>query len=266
MSIGIIGGTGLYRLAGLELEPRAVTTAFGSVELQVGEHHGVEVVFLARHGAGHELPPHAINYRANIAALKRVGATTVIATSAVGTLSRHVPPGTLALLTDFIDQTSGRARTFFEQEVLHIDYTEPYCPHIRGELLAAAGEIGTRLHPSATYVCTNGPRFETPAEIRMFAGWGADLVGMTNVPEVVLAREAELCYAVLALATNDAAGVARHKLTHSEVEYMFNARMADLARLLDGFVQRHAEQDCPCRHALDEYRERRSEPGLSSPV
>ncbi|MBI2300986.1 MAG: S-methyl-5'-thioinosine phosphorylase [Armatimonadetes bacterium] len=266
MSIGIIGGTGLYGLTEVALEPLTVDTAYGPVAAQRGQWHAQEVIFVARHGAEHNIPPHAVNYRANLAALKQLGVSSVLATAATGTLSRHIPPGGMALLTDFIDLVSGRPRTFFEDLVVHVDYSEPYCPHLRAELSEAAAACGLPLHPGATYVCTNGPRFETPAEIRVYSGWGGDLVGMTNVPEVVLAREAELCYAAVAIATNAAAGVAGQKLTHREVEETFAARLADLARLFEAFVQTHGEKDCPCRHALDEYRERMGKPELSIPL
>lgn len=256
MSVAFIGGTGLYRLAGLELEPRRVDTRYGAVTVSVGAVGQVEVVFLARHGGGHETPPHAVNYRANIAALKALGVTRVIASSAVGTLSADLPPGSLALLTDFIDHTSGRPRTFFEDAVVHLDYTSPYCPQLRAGLARAAQAAEVALLPSAVYVCTNGPRFETPAEIRMFRQWGAEVVGMTSVPEVVLAREAELCYAAVAIATNDAAGVTGHTLTHGEVEEMMAARVRDLARLFETYLASDSAADCPCRHALDEYRQR----------
>lgn len=266
MSVAVIGGTGLYRLPQLDLQPRRVETVHGPVELMVGERWGRQVVFLARHGGQHETPPHQINYRANIAALKKLGVTAVVATAAVGTLTPRIPPGRLALLTDFIDLVSGRAATFFDHDVIHLDYTRPYCPRLRATLAAAAAELGLELEREATYLCTKGPRFETGAEIRAYRLWGADVVGMTNVPEVVLAREAELCYAAVALATNDAAGVSGHQLTHGEVDAMFTARLADLARLLDRFLADWTDSDCACRHALDEYRARRNDPALAIPM
>ncbi|NUQ01897.1 MAG: S-methyl-5'-thioinosine phosphorylase [Armatimonadetes bacterium] len=255
MSIAFIGGTGLYRLGG-ETRPRTVATPYGEARVQVGRLADQGVIFLPRHGPAHDVPPHAINYRANLAALKQLGVTMVVASSAVGTLSPRVRPGQLALLTDFIDQTSGRERTFFSDRVVHLDYTEPYCPSLRGALLAAADRCGLELVEGATYVCTNGPRFETPAEIRMYAALGADVVGMTNLPEAVLAREAELCYAAVAIGTNAAAGLSQERLTHGEVEEMMAARLADLCRLLAEFAAAPPTTDCSCRHALDEYRRR----------
>lgn len=254
MKFALIGGTGLYELGG-DLTRREVTTRFGTAVVHEGEFAGRPIVFLARHGVDHGVPPHRVPYQANIAALKQLGVTHCVSSSAVGTLSADIPPGRLALLTDFIDQTEGRPRTFFEQ-VVHLDYTTPYCPTLRWALAAAATQLGLDFHGQATYLCTNGPRFETPAEIRMYRQWGADLVGMTNVPEVVLAREAEICYATVAIATNDAAGVTGHTLTHGEVEEMMAARIGDLRRLLVALLASFEERDCPCRHALDEYRAR----------
>ena len=260
MKFALIGGTGLYDLGG-ELVRQEVTTPYGTAVVYEGEFAGRPIVFLARHGVAHDTPPHRVPYRANLAALKQLGVTHCIASSAVGTLSAEIPPGTLALLTDFIDQTEGRARTFFDQ-VLHLDYTTPYCPRLRAALSAEASTLGITLAERATYLCTNGPRFETPAEIRMYRQWGADLVGMTNVPEVVLAREAEICYAAVAIATNDAAGVTGHTLTHGEVEEMMTARLDDLRRLLAAVLGSFEDVDCPCRHALDEYRGRMGQDAL----
>jgi 5'-methylthioadenosine phosphorylase len=256
MAIAFIGGTGLYRLDGLDLEPLDVDTRWGQVRLRRGEIGDQQVLFLARHGETHGTPPHAVNHRANIAALKQAGAEVVVASSAVGTLTGRVPPGSLALLTDFIDLTEGRPRTFFETEVIHLDYTQPYCATVRSALTAAAETAKVDLAERATYICTNGPRFETPAEIRAYSQWGAELVGMTNVPEVVLAREAELCYAAVAIATNYAAGISSQPLTHSEVEEMMAARLLDLGRLLLAFAEAHQPRECACSHALDEYRRR----------
>ncbi|MCC7493247.1 MAG: MTAP family purine nucleoside phosphorylase [Fimbriimonadaceae bacterium] len=263
--LGFIGGTGFYRLVGQGWQSRQVTTRWGDVMVQVGRHEGQELVFLPRHGAGHQTPPQGINYRANIAALQALGVTAVVASNAVGTLSPDIPPGSLCLLTDFIDATWGRAGTFFEQDVVHLDSTTPYCPRLRASLTACAAAQRIALLPCATYVCTNGPRFETPAEIRMYRAWGADLVGMTNVPEVVLAREAELCYATVAIATNNAAGLAGYALTHTEVEEIMATRVPDLATLCLAWAAGGPTADCACRHALDESRRRRQDAAFGIP-
>lgn len=254
--VGVIGGTGLARLAGADLERVEVTTRWGRVQLRQGVWQGREVLFLARHGEHHDTPPHAVNYRANLAALKQAGATMVIASAAVGTLSERMPPGALVLVDDFIDQTSGRAGTFFEHEVVHLDSTTPYCAGLRAAIRKAAESVWVELVPRATYLCTNGPRFESPAEIRAYAGWGAELVGMTTLPEVTLARELELCYATIAISTNYAAGLAGQPLTHGEVETMMSERTADVGRILAALVAGPLPGDCGCRHALDEYRQR----------
>ena len=253
MSIALIGGTGLCRLPGVELTSEEVVTRWGSVEIRRGQWHGREVLFLPRHGWDHAVPPHRINYRANIAALKAAGARAIIASSAVGTLSQAIEPGTMTLLSDFIDLTSGRAHTFFDDVVGHLDSTVPYCPVLRAALSAAAADLGIKLGDEAVYACTNGPRFETPAEIRAYRQMGADVVGMTSVPEVTLAREAELCYASVAIATNWAAGIAGQPLTHGEVGEMMAQRLSELQRLLARVVAGPAPDDCTCRHALDEY-------------
>lgn len=232
----IIGGTGLYDPNLLE-GPAAETvgTPYGTVALFTGTWAGRRVAFLPRHGSGHSVPPHRVNYRANLWALRQLGVRRCLATAACGALAEPFAPGSLALLDQFLDFTRGRPGTFFDGEdgrVHHADMTEPYCPELRGALQAAAGRLGIPLLPRATYVCTEGPRFETPAEIRAYARLGGELVGMTGVPEVVLAREAGLCYAAVAISTNWAAGMAGKPLTHTEVLEAMAAATADVRRLL----------------------------------
>ena len=245
----IIGGTGLYDpglLAGSEAV--VVGTPYGTVSLHVGTHAGRSVAFLPRHGGGHSVPPHRINYRANLWALRQLGARRVFATAACGTLAQHVPPGALALCTDFLDFTRGRATTFFDGQdgrVHHADMTEPYCPALRAVLGAAAVRLGLPLVPAATYVCTEGPRFETAAEIRAYARLGGDLVGMTGVPEVTLAREAGLCYASLAIATNWAAGMAGRPLSHAEVVEAMARSTGQVRRLLLEAIAGLTTTACP---------------------
>jgi 5'-methylthioadenosine phosphorylase len=221
MSYAIIGGTGLAELASLldETSKDQVETPYGQVEVVKGAKNARQVFFLARHGLAHELAPHVINYRANIWALKELGVSSILAGSAVGSLRTDIKPGDFILIDQFIDFTKGRRSTFFdgiERELKHIDVTEPYDAALRQALKQAAEEKGVRLHSAGTYVCTEGPRFETPAEIQMFAQYGADVVGMTGVPEVVLANELEIAYAALTVATNYAAGLAGHRLTYEE--------------------------------------------------
>ncbi len=250
MSIAIIGGTGFYDFLGDAAVTLEVATPYGHVHLDRGVVEGVEVVFLPRHGRQHGIPPHKVNYRANIAALRTLGVTSVLATAAVGSMSQDLPPGALAALTQFLDFTKSRANTFFDGEdgkVVHTDMTEPYCPHLRAELEAAARELAEPLAPSAVYVCAEGPRFETHAEIKMFRQLGGDVVGMTNVPEVVLAREAGLCYAAVAVITNWAAGIAPGLVKHAEVSQFMDQQTPRLLALFKKVVATHVEVECPCR-------------------
>jgi guanosine phosphorylase len=271
MIIGIIGGSGITAaLLDSAAEPRLLETAHGSTAVTVGEVDGEPVAFLARHGEGHALLPHQVNYRANALALHALGITRVIATSACGSLRADLPPGSLALLTDFIDFTRARPWTLATSEgevnkdvqdkqddgtefppspssclsctslltsSFHLDMAEPYCASLRGALASAAAELSLPLHPGATYVCVEGPRYETHAEIRMFRVLGADLVGMTGVPEVTLARELGQCYASIGIVTNAAAGLAEERLRHAEVEARVAAIRQQVTRLLRAAVR-----------------------------
>ncbi len=255
MKIAVIGGTGVYDPALLsDVREEEVVTPYGTAILTAGRYGGKEVAFLPRHGAGHTVPPHLINYRANLWALKMLGVRCVLATSAVGSLNRAMQPGELVALNQFLDFTKSRAATFFEggpAGVVHVDYTDPYCPALREILLQAAEAEGLLIHPRGCYVCTEGPRYETPAEIRAFQTLGGDLVGMTSVPEVVLAREAEMCYAGVALVTNWAAGLAGTKLTHQEVVSLMEANLARLRRLLARAIDLlDEERRCACHTAV----------------
>lgn len=257
MRIAIIGGTGVYDPAILtDVQEAELVTPYGTINYLQGRYEDKEVFFLARHGSGHSVPPHRINYRANIWGLKILGVTEVIATAAVGSLNQEMPPGEMVLLDQFIDFTKDRVDTFYDggpAGVVHVDYTEPYCPRVRAVLLAAAKEAGITLIPRGTYVCTEGPRYETPAEIKAYAVLGGDLVGMTNVPEVVLAREAGLCYATVAMVTNWAAGISPHPLTHREVVEIMDRNTEKLRRLLMRAISGLSEDpDCACHHATRE--------------
>ncbi len=204
--IGIIGGSGLYRMEGLILDRAvAVETPFGtpSGPVQVGTLEGAPVAFLARHGEGHRFTPSEVNYRANTWALKSLGVERLLSVSAVGSLQARHRPGELRLVSQFIDKTRHRKDSFFgEGLVAHVSFAEPTCPHLAGALLASGQELRLPLAGGATYVCMEGPAFSTRAESRLHQSWGADLIGMTQVTEARLAREAELCYGCIALVTD----------------------------------------------------------------
>lgn len=249
--LAIIGGTGVYDPRILEnIREEEIQTPYGGVNLRIGTYAGEEVAFLPRHGAKHSVPPHLINYRANIWALKMLGVERVIATTAVGSVNRTMKPGDFVLIDQFLDFTKQRQHTFFEGGevgVVHTDVTHPYCPECRQVLAEAAKDLPVTVHQGGTYVCTEGPRFETPAEIRMFANLGGDLVGMTNVPEVVLAREAGLCYATVSMVTNFGAGISPNALTHEEVLEVMAANAENLKRLVMGTLTNiPRDRGCEC--------------------
>lgn len=234
MQIGIIAGTGIDFLS--ETESWMETpTPYGPAYMAktfIGE---TEVALLRRHGPGLNIPPHLINYHANMWALKEAGVRYVIATAAVGSIRMDMPPGTLSVIDDFIDFTKRRNTTIFDrpgESVVHTDFTTPYCSVISDSMEAAADKLGIEMGRRVTYLCVDGPRYETPAEIRMFAQWGGDVVGMTGVPEVVLARELGMCYGALAILTNYAAGILDQPLSHEEVVKCVSERRQQVKELL----------------------------------
>lgn len=204
--IGIIGGSGLYAIDALEeAEWITVSTPWGeaSDSLLLGRIHGVKFAFLPRHGRGHRIAPDAINYRANIDALKRIGCTDIIALSAVGSLRDELDPGTFVRVDQFIDRTVGRERSFFGNGlVAHVSMADPICSRLAGLVDGAALSAGAKLVRGGTYLAVEGPQFSTRAESRLFRAWGCDVIGMTAMPEARLAREAELPYALLAMVTD----------------------------------------------------------------
>ncbi|BCJ85432.1 S-methyl-5'-thioadenosine phosphorylase [Effusibacillus dendaii] len=252
----IIGGTGVYD-AGLlsSVDHLQIDTPFGVSFIDIGEYAGQQVAFLSRHGKGHAVPPHRVNYRANIAALRQLGVKQVLATAAVGSLKEEIAPGELLIVDDFIDMTKSRETTFYEGEngVVHIDMSDPYCGRLRRLIAETADRNGIEVKPGGVYVCTEGPRFETTAEIRMYARLGGDVVGMTSVPEVVLAKEAEMCYATVAIVTNYCTGIADSFLTHQEVADTMRANIEKVRRLFFELIKRGLEErTCRCPHALAE--------------
>jgi 5'-deoxy-5'-methylthioadenosine phosphorylase len=210
--LAIIGGSGLTQLANLEVTGREVVrTPYGdpSGAITLGTIRGAPVAFLARHGYGHTIPPHKVNYRANMWALAQHQVTYVVAVSSVGGIRSDLVPGTLAVPDQIIDYTYGREFSYFngtDRSVVHVDFTRPYCEPLRERLLIAAGQAGERIVAGGTYAATQGPRLETAAEITRLERDGADMVGMTGMPEAGLARELGLCYAPIAVVVNYAAG------------------------------------------------------------
>jgi 5'-methylthioadenosine phosphorylase len=231
--LGIIGGSGLSELDGMTVaRRRAVRTPYGkpSGALAFGTLRGRQVVFLQRHGPGHAIPPHEINYRANIWALHAQKVRNAVAIAAVGGIRADLGPGALAVPDQIIDYTHGRASTFFtrgRRVVTHIDFTRPYCEAMRERLLEAARAAGEAVAPGGTYAATQGPRLETAAEISRLERDGAHVVGMTGMPEAALARELGLCYAALAIVVNSAAG---RGASEREIQIEALERVAGLAR------------------------------------
>ncbi|MFN2114886.1 MAG: S-methyl-5'-thioadenosine phosphorylase [Anaerolineae bacterium] len=203
--IGIIGGSGFYKLPGFEAREVSVQTPFGvpSSPVVLGELNGVPVAFIARHGPGHVYPPDEVPYRANIYALKQLGARVVLGVNAVGSLQEEVAPGHLVVPDDLFDRTHGRAASFFGTGlVAHVSLGHPLCAAVRGALVAAAPEVDTPVHDGGTLVVTQGPRFSTLAESEHYRSSGFRIIGMTSLPEAALAREAEMCYATVAIVTD----------------------------------------------------------------
>ena len=206
VSIGIIGGSGLYQMAGLtEAQEVAVETPFGkpSDNFIVGKIEGKRVAFLARHGRGHRILPSELNFRANIFAMKKLGVEKIISASAVGSLREEHRPLDIVLPDQFFDRTRGRISTFFgEGLVVHVSFAHPVCSHLGDQLMEASAQSGVPVKRGGTYLCMEGPAFSTVAESNVYRSWGMDIIGMTNLQEAKLAREAEICYATVALVTD----------------------------------------------------------------
>lgn len=256
----IIGGTGVYDPRILEnITEHRLKNRYGEVKYIVGDYEGEEIVFLARHGTDHSVPPHLINYRANVWQLKELGVERVIATAAVGSLNREMTPGSFVIADQFLDFTKGRISTFYdggEMGVVHCDMTHPYCPEIRGALIDAGKKHGFSLAEKGVYVCTDGPRFETAAEIIMYQRLGGDLVGMTSVPEAVLARELGICYATVCMVTNYGAGISPDRLTHKEVlDAMALATHNLKALFMEAITSLPQQRNCDCGNIISEIEE-----------
>lgn len=258
--IGVIGGSGVYEIAGLEGAAwQEVETPFGapSDSIVTGTLNGVRMAFLPRHGRGHVHTPTTVPYRANIAAMKILGVTDLVAVSAVGSLKEAYAPGDFLVVDQYIDRTFAREKSFFGPGLVgHVSVAHPTCPRLSAACTAAARSTGVTVHEGGTYVAMEGPQFSTLAESRLYRSWGADVIGMTGMPEAKLAREAELCYACVAMITDydcwhpdhDAVDVAQVVATAMANADKARALVAALPGLLAG-----PAQDCAagCSHALD---------------
>jgi len=255
-TLGVIGGSGLYALEGLEaVEEVRLSTPFGepSDAFVVARLAGRRLVFLPRHGRGHRLSPTEINSRANVWGLKALGVTRILSVSAVGSLREDIAPGDFVAVDQFIDRTRHRPDTFFEGGlVAHVMFAEPTCADLRRELVAAARGLAIRVHDGGTYVNMEGPQFSTRAESRLYRSWGADVIGMTNLQEARLAREAELCYATLAMATDyDCWHTAHGDVTVEAILAVMSANLAHARAVVRAVPPRLApERTCSCKDAL----------------
>uniref|UniRef100_A0A7C4F902 S-methyl-5'-thioadenosine phosphorylase n=1 Tax=Thermofilum pendens TaxID=2269 RepID=A0A7C4F902_THEPE len=254
--IGIIGGSGLYAPDFLENAKEVkVYTPFGnpSSHIVIGEVKGVKVAFLPRHGKRHEIPPHMINYRANIWAMKELGVERLISVSAVGSLREDYKPGDFVCTDQFIDMTKQRVYTFYDGPVVaHVSMADPFCPELSSLCVATARQLGIQIHEKGTYVCIEGPRFSTRAESRLWRQFGADIIGMTLVPEVNLAREARMCFLNIAMVT-DYDVWAEKPVTAHEVARVMAENTEKVKALLKELIPKIPEErKCGCARYMDE--------------
>lgn len=257
--VGIIAGSGFYETEGMKVKGlEKITTPHGEPSdiYRICELSGMEVAFLSRHGTPHHIPPHRINYRANIWGFKKIGVERILSVNAVGGINRKLRPGDIVIPDQIIDMTHGRASTFYDKdEVVHIDFTKPYCTELRKAILSAGKESNVKCKKSGTYICVNGPRLESKAEISYFSKIGADIVGMTVMPEASLVRELELCFAGIVVVTNYAAGLSLKRLTTTEVVEKMKVSMKQIRNLLMETLKSIPEKRaCDCTVALKEAR------------
>ena len=256
--VGVIGGSGLYEIDGLsQIEEVTLSTPFGapSDAYITGVLDGVRMVFLPRHGRGHRINPSEINFRANIWGMKRLGVSRILSVSAVGSMREDIVPGDFVVVDQFFDRTRHRVDTFFQDGVVaHVMFADPVCGALRGDLLAAGSATGVKVHDGGTYINMEGPQFSTRAESKIYRGWGVDVIGMTNLQEARLAREAEICYATVAMATDydcwheghdDVTVEAVIAVMHQNVGHARSLIQAAVPRLVD-----QAASPCTCGDAL----------------
>jgi 5'-methylthioadenosine phosphorylase len=254
-TIAVIGGSGirgLFDAGATKTHPLATPWGAPSAPIEEGEIGGTRVLFLPRHGPGHTIPPHRVNYRANIDALRELGADAIVTVSSVGSLKEELAPGTFVLPSQFVDLTKGRPTTFFDGgRVYHVSLADPFCPDVSAVALAAGAAEGTPFASDRTYVCVEGPRFSTRAESRFFRTL-ADVIGMTLVPEVTLARERGICYACLAMVT-DYDVWAERPVAAKEIVEVMHRNVDRMGRVLRRLIPQLAHvPTCRCAHALDD--------------
>ena len=249
----IIGGTGVYDI-GVSSFSKITKTEFGDVEVEIAEVQEKKVVFLARHGKEHGTPPHRINYRANLKALQELGVNQVFATAAVGSLNPDYPTGSLVLITDFLDMTKQRPLSFYEggtSGTKHVNMDDPYCSNLRQKLKEMSKQHQVQFNGNAVYICTEGPRFETEAEIKMMRLMGADVVGMTSVPEVILAKELGMCYASVGIVVNMATGMESGPIQLESIGEMLNLKKEKINQMfLEIFSKTLDQQNCSCSNSI----------------
>ena len=257
--IAIIGGTGIYSPEALQgFEEKVIDTPYGQALCNIGELAGNQVVFITRHGVGHKTAPHKVNYRANIWALKSLGTEEIFATTAVGSLNPEMKAGHFVVCSNVLDFTKSRINTFYdtpERGVGHVEFSYPYCPCVRERVIRCLEKLDIPFHKEGVYVATEGPRFESAAEIKAYAMLGGDLVGMTNMPECILAREAEMCYSTCSIVTNMAAGISPTPLSHMEVVEAMGKSINNMNKLIAAFINDNepVAATCGCRTALKEF-------------
>jgi 5'-methylthioadenosine phosphorylase len=252
--IAIIGGSGLYEMPGVRvLDSRRMTTPFGdpSDAIVIGELEGRAVAFLPRHGKGHRLSPSSINYRANIYALKQLGVEWIISVSAVGSLREEIHPGHLVVIDQFIDRTRQRVSTFFDRDVVaHVSFADPICPHTAAKLYKSCQACDVTTHRGGTYVCMEGPAFSTRAESHWYRSMGASVIGMTNLQEAKLAREAEICFATIALSTDYDCWKEDEVVDVAKVVATMTQNVANAQRVIRHVIPNLTDRACGCGSAL----------------
>jgi 5'-methylthioadenosine phosphorylase len=257
--IGVFGGSGFYSLLDGPVEQISVQTPYGapSDQIALGRVGEVRVAFLPRHGPQHRLPPHEINYRANVWAMAQLGVTRIIAPTAAGSLQANVRPGDFVVCDQFVDRTYSRAQTFYDgPRVVHISSADPYCPELRAHSIAVGRELGITIHEQGTVVVIQGPRFSTRAESRWYARQGWEVINMTQYPEVMLARELELCYVNIALITDYDAGLEGEAgiaaVSVDQVVQVLTDNNTRVLQLIQGLMPRlHGARECGCGRALE---------------